>query len=238
MYHALWADWYLTAARPALQRLLFSVIPTGSKVLDLCCGSGHVTKELVTRGYTVTGIDNSAELIALAQRDLPGIAFYVQDARKLRLPEKQDAAVSTFDSLNHLLTLADLQSVFKRTAAALKPGGLFVFDMNLEEAYTADLREWSVDVKDGSVGLVRGRFDPREKRASTELIWFIRNEKDSACWRQHRSTVIQQCYSQTDILTALRQAGFRRLEALTAERAGVIAELGYGRNFFTARTQE
>ena len=238
MYHALWADWYLMAAMPALERLFFSVIPAGRKVLDLCCGSGHVTKELVARGYSVTGVDNSAELIALAQRELPQVEFHVQDARNLNLPEKQAAALSTFDSLNHVLTLVELQSVFQRVARTLQPGGLFVFDMNLEEAYTADIREWSVDVKDGSVGLVRGRFDAREKRASTELIWFIRSSADGKFWQQHRSTVEQQCYSQAEILDALRQAGFGKLEALTAQRAGVIAELGYGRTFFTARAQE
>jgi hypothetical protein len=123
-------------------------------------------------------------------------------------------------------------------AGTLDPGGLFVFDMNLEEAYTIDLREWSVDVKDGSVGLVRGRFDPHNKRASTELIWFLRTSDDGQCWRQHRSTVEQQCYSQTEILDALREAGFVGIETLTARQAGVTAELGYGRTYFTAHTQE
>ncbi len=235
MYHSLWADWYLPSAMPALERLFFSAVPEGSKVLDLCCGSGHVTKELVARGYQVTGVDNSAELISIARNALPRATFLVQDAREISLPEKQDAALSTFDSLNHVLSLEDLKRVFCGVAAALKPGGLFVFDMNLEEAYSLDLREWSVDLKETAVGLVRGTFDTREKRASTELIWF-RRDAGSDCWRQTKSVVQQQCYSQAAILDALRASGFAKLEAVSAREAGVTADLGFGRAFFSART--
>src|SRR5947208_12874629 len=41
MYHALWADWYLPAAVPALEKLFFSKVPAGPRVLDVCCGPGH-----------------------------------------------------------------------------------------------------------------------------------------------------------------------------------------------------
>ncbi len=234
MYHALWADWYLPAAMPALERLFFSQVPRGTRVLDLCCGSGHVTKELIARGYTVTGVDNSAELVALAKKDLPNVDFRVQDARKLALDGKYGAVLSTFDSLNHILSLSELGEAFRGVFRSLEPGGLFVFDMNLKEAYTADLREWAVNIQDASVGLVRGKFDPVLKKATTELIWFV-NRESGNCWRQHRSTVEQQCYAQADILIALNQAGFRTIEAVAARDAGVTSELGFGRTYFTAR---
>ncbi len=233
MYHALWADWYLPAAMPALERLFFSQVRPQDRVLDLCCGSGHVTKELVARGYQVTGVDNSAELIALARREMPGVDFRLQDARDLRLEEKYAAALSTFDSLNHILSLDELARVFAGVHRALEPGGLFVFDMNLEQAYSADLREWSVDLRDESVGLVRGTFDWERKKASTELIWFVRG-RDGECWRQHRSLVEQQCYSQGEILGALGEAGFRKIEAISAREAGVTSGLGFGRSYFAS----
>ena len=236
MYHALWADWYLPAAMPALERLFFAKVPPGSRVLDLCCGSGHVTKELVERGYRVTGVDNSAELISLAREQLPSVDFQVQDARTLSLNDAYRAALSTFDSLNHLLSLEDLRSVFVGVYQALQTGGLFVFDMNLEQAYSADLKQWSVDVREGAVGLVRGVFDPIAKQASTELIWFTRSGGgDNACWRQRRSIVKQQCYPQSDILKTLLAAGFRNLQAITSAEAGITSELGFGRSFFAAQ---
>lgn len=236
MYHALWADWYLPAAMPALERLFFSQVAPGARILDLCCGSGHVTKELAARGYAVTGVDNSAELIALARRELPGIDFRVQDARNLALDRKYAAALSTFDSLNHILSLTELADVFAGVHRTLEPGGLFVFDMNLEEAYSADLRGWAVDVREENVGLVRGTFDPLHRKASTELIWFIRSE-DRTCWLQRKSTVEQQCYSQSEILSALDETGFQKIQSVAAPDAGVTSDLGFGRTYFVSRIE-
>src|SRR5579884_2285041 len=236
MYHQLWADWYLPAAMPALERLFFSQVKPGARVLDLCCGSGHVTKELVRRGYRVTGVDSSAELIALAKKGLPGVDLRVQDARRLDLQQTYDAILSTFDSLNHILTLEDLARVFAGARRVLRSSGFFTFDMNLEEAYTADLREWAVTVNNKSVGLVRGRYDPLTRNAETELIWFTDTGQDRL-WNQRRSIVKERCYTQSEILTAVRNAGFTRIEAIPARDAGVTSEIGFGRIYFVAGSE-
>jgi SAM-dependent methyltransferase len=235
LYDDLWSDWYLPAALPALERLFFSRIAPGSRVLDLCCGSGHVTQELVRRGYDVTGVDNSAELIALARRRIPDIDLRVQDARKLVIEGHFDGVLSTFDSLNHILSLEDLEKVFVGVHSLLRYGGRFVFDMNVEEAYSLDLKQWSVDIKDTTVGLVRGQYDTFSKKARTELIWFVKPE-DSDCWRQHRSIVEQRCYAQSEILRTLHSAGFRSTDVFTSIEAGVTSDLGFGRLFFVARS--
>lgn len=233
-YHAHWAEWYLPAALPALEKLFFSRIPHRACVLDVCCGSGHVTQELVRRDYRVTGIDASAQLIALARTDMPAADFRVQDARALQLATQYQAAISTFDSLNHMLSLEDLQSAFKQVHGVLEHGGLFVFDMNLEKAYSADLQQWTVTVGDEEVGLVRGLYDFATKRARTELIWFVRKAAE-AHWQQHRSVVEQRCYEQDEIVAALKRAGFAEIETTDALAAGITAELGFGRIFVTAR---
>jgi SAM-dependent methyltransferase len=234
IYHALWVDWYLPAARPALEKLFFLRVHRGASVLDVCCGSGHVTKELVARGYKITGIDASAALIAQARRDLPGVDFQVQDARAIRLDTRYDAALSTFDSLNHIMRLDELRKVFEGIQGALMPDGLFVFDMNVERAYLSDHQRWTVNLTDESVGLVRGSYDRAEKKASTEIVWFRKTGKDNL-WEQHRSVVEQRCYPQALVMEALSEAGFREIEATTAESAGITAELGFGRIFFSAR---
>jgi SAM-dependent methyltransferase len=235
MYHRLWADWYLPAAMPALDRLFFSQVPAGSQVLDLCCGSGHVTKELVARGYEVTGVDSSSALIEHAREALPGGRFVVQDARDFQVETQFDAILSTFDSLNHILTLDGLRQVFVRARKALRAGGLFVFDMNLQEAYSADLQDWAVTVDDSNVTLVRGTFDPVSQKGATELIWFLREQSAENTWTQRRSIVEERCYPQSDIMLALREAGFENIETVAATDVGMHSTLAFGRFFFSVR---
>jgi len=233
MYDSLWADWYLPAALPALEQLFFGRIPAAASVLDLCCGCGHTTQELVRRGYRVTGIDISSALIAIARERLPKTDLQVQDARHFHYKQRFQGVLSTFDSLNHLLTIEDLKLVFSCVNGALRPNGYFVFDMNLEEAYAPGSWQWSVDVKDRSVSLVRAGYDFATHTATTELLWFASGP--AGCWRQSRSVVTQRCYAKAEIILALQAAGFRDIRATAAEEAGVTSDIGFGRWFFSAR---
>lgn len=234
LYDKFWRYVYLPDAQPALEKLLFQKLPAQARILDVCCGSGHVTRELVRRGYQVTGVDSSEGLIALARQHLPGVDLRLQDARTLELDGPYDGAISTFDSLNHMLSLKELEQVLLGIHGCLEREGLLVFDMNMEEAYSADVREWTVDVSDRSVGLARGTYDVLTKIARTEVIWFVRM-MDDHLWKQHQTVVEQRCYQESEILLALRQTGFRHLESVSAKAAGITSELAAGRIFFVAR---
>src|SRR5712692_2760779 len=91
----------------------FDCSPT--TVLDLACGTGNVTLELERRGYQVTGVDNSEAMLRQARtKPARQARFFLQDARHLDLPERFDACVSLFDSLNYLLTPEELGAAFAR----------------------------------------------------------------------------------------------------------------------------
>lgn len=229
-YHHAWDNWYLPAVRPALENLFFSSVAPPARILDVCCGSGHVTGELVARGYDVTGIDISSRLIALAQRELPTAVFLVKDVREFSLPTTFEGAICTFDSLNHLLTLRELTSALSSIRRCLVEGAVFVFDMNLEEAYKQDLTQWTRYIRDGRIGFVRGFYSPETRRAETELMWFVPDAAEDV-YRKHEAKVEQQCYSREEISEALRQAGFSNIEMYTALEAGMMNELGFGRVF-------
>jgi SAM-dependent methyltransferase len=234
MYHALWANSYLPMALPAIESLFFSRMNLRARVLDVCCGSGHVTAELVRRGYRVTGVDSSARLIEIARRQLDSVELYVQDVRHLDVRGPYDGALSTFDSLNHILSLEDLHAVFSGVYGALGPGGLFVFDMNMEEAYAPDLREWMVNIDHDAVGLSRGSYDFVTHTAHTELIWFTQTASQN-CWRRRQSIVEERCYEKQDILQALQFAGFRDTEVHAAIDLCRDKSFGHGRYFFSVR---
>jgi SAM-dependent methyltransferase len=232
-YERAWAGWYGPSVRPALKRLLFSVVPAGGLLLDACCGCGHVTRELLKEGYAAVGFDLSRELVFRAASALPEAAFFVADARYVALRPRCDGAISTFDSLNHLLTIEELEAALRGIHSALKPGAPFFFDMNLSAAYLMDLNHWTIYQEDSAVGFVRGRFDASSGRAQTELVWFAR-EGSSPLWRRSDTVVLEQCYSREEIQAATLKAGFRRTEFYSPEHAGVTDELGFGRTYVRA----
>ena len=97
---------------PILDRLVLGDMAEGALVLDLCCGTGQLAAALNGRGYRVIGIDSSAAMIDHARQNAPESEFSVADARTFSVPEAAEAAVSTYDSLNHLMSQADLTAAF------------------------------------------------------------------------------------------------------------------------------
>ncbi|GAA4855420.1 class I SAM-dependent methyltransferase [Actinomycetospora corticicola] len=107
--------------RPALLDLANDV--AGLDVLDLGCGPGVTTAELVRRGARVTGLDRSAALVEHA-RGLSGAEFLVHDlADPLPLT---DAAVDLVVAGLVLHYLDDWSAVLAEVYRVLRPGGRFV----------------------------------------------------------------------------------------------------------------
>jgi ubiquinone/menaquinone biosynthesis C-methylase UbiE len=103
-------------------------------VLDLACGEGSFAATMAERGYAVTGVDCSADMLRLAREKAEKsglkIEFIEQDMRALSFESQFDLVTSWFDSLNYLLEIDDLKACYQGIHRALNPGGLFIFDMN------------------------------------------------------------------------------------------------------------
>ena len=105
-------------------------------VLDLACGTGTIACMLAEEGYIVTATDGSEEMLTEAARKAADLEldqppfFLHQSMPRLRLAEPVDAVISTVDSLNYLTRPGDVQETFRRVGKYLKPGGLFIFDVN------------------------------------------------------------------------------------------------------------
>jgi SAM-dependent methyltransferase len=179
----------------------------------------------------MTGIDSSEGMLRFAREKVPAGDFFLLDARAFDFPPRFQAALSTFDSLNHVIALEELAAVFQNVRRALSDGGLFLFDLNLEEAY---LREWSKQsaiVEEDHACIVRGGYDPATRIGRAEITMFRREEG----WRRSDATLFQKSHAPEEVESALAQAGFgaiRRYDAGTG--LGMAGEIGVGRAFFLA----
>ena len=103
--------------------------PDATSVLELGCGTGSVLAGLGS-GFSLAGIDQSPEMLAIARRKCPTATFYQADITSFSLDERFDVVLCVFDTLNHVPTFAGWRAVFERVSEHLSPGGLFVFDLN------------------------------------------------------------------------------------------------------------
>lgn len=97
----------------------------GETVLDLGCGTGHLTHEIAKRGAAVTGLDSAPAMIAQARMNYPGLRFILARAEEFTPAEPVDAVFS--NAALHWVTNA--QAAAARIHDALKPGGRFVAEL-------------------------------------------------------------------------------------------------------------
>jgi SAM-dependent methyltransferase len=231
-YERYWNEEFHSVAFPILERIWLPSVTAGGRILDVCCGTGYLAGLLVERGYRVTGIDSSDAMIRRARERATGAEFRVADAARFEIAGECDAAVSTFDSLNHILEPADFQACVRRVGAALKPGGTFAFDMLAEEAYLTRFGEAFALVRDDHVLTMTGAgFDFRTRLARCVITMFRVLEGK---WRRSDVVVQERCYSPEEIDGALRDAGFGRIQQFKGHDVGMGGQLGEGRVFYIA----
>lgn len=97
----------------------------GERILDIGCGSGHLTKQITDAGAEVTGLDSSPEMIATARATYPTINFVVANASDFSFAEPFDAIFS--NAALHWVERAE--EAVMCMSHALKPGGRFVIEM-------------------------------------------------------------------------------------------------------------
>ncbi|MCY4021282.1 MAG: class I SAM-dependent methyltransferase [Chloroflexi bacterium] len=232
VYNKYWAGYSIRVV-PILERLALNDYPQGAAILDLCCGTGQLASELTERGYKVAGVDSSEQMLTYARINAPKATFHCADVRDFELPKKFDIVFSTYDSLNHMLTLDDLGNVFRNVRRQLETGGVFVFDMNLESGF---LSRWvgSFNIRaDDTVVAAESKYDKNDKLATLNMTIFAQHKEDKALWRRNDVMLTQRAYKVDEVIATLTTVGFAGIEVFDARRDFELRE--DGRAFFTAK---
>ena len=131
----------------------FSDIPVRS-ILDLGCGTGGHAVSLLKRGYHLTGVDRSDEMLKTARRKTqslklkPGICkFLLGDVRTIRLNKVFDSAIMMFAVLGYQTLNENLAAALATVRKHLKPNSIFIADFWYGPAVLAQrpndrVREW------------------------------------------------------------------------------------------------
>jgi 2-polyprenyl-3-methyl-5-hydroxy-6-metoxy-1,4-benzoquinol methylase len=124
--------WYVVMNR------LISMIPVGASVLDLGCGAGHQSKYFADRGFKVTGVDLSEEMVKISQHEVPNAKFHVLDLHDVdSLLEKWDCVCANAVLLH--IPKTEIPSVLEKISHVLAPSGLLY--VSVKESNTGLLDE-------------------------------------------------------------------------------------------------
>ena len=104
-------------------------LPGARSLLELGCGTGALLAGLSPE-LSVTGIDRSPEMLAVAAQTVPAARLLQGDITAFSLPAEFDVIICMFDTLNHVQTLAGWLALFGCVHQHLADGGLFIFDVN------------------------------------------------------------------------------------------------------------
>ena len=182
-------------------------------VLDLCCGTGKVSDELAKRGYDMTGVDLSENMLAQAQINLanyPDVLLLQQDMRLLDLNDTVDAVVCALDGFNHLPDTASLVSALQRAALFLNRNGLLIFDLISKEKFFNILAD-HVSVYDLEDIYCVWQSELSGKRSVKHCLNFFKPAsngkyiRSDECFREY-------WFSSATVKNALKKAGLTLLE--------------------------
>ena len=203
--------------------------------VDLACGTGSVALLLAQKGYAVTGVDMSEEMLTVAfQRAMEQERqpmFVCQMLQQLHLPRGVDLAVCALDGLDYILNPDDCRMAIARVYKALNPGGIFIFDVNTPEKLRAMDGQVFLDEDDDVYCVWRGEFDEETNICSYGMDLFQREgENWHRSFEEHR----EYAYTREQLTQYLKDAGFTHIRVYADGRMEAPAP-GEQRIYFSAR---
>ena len=198
-----WADYYT--------RLLSIYGIRGGKVCECACGTGGLTIPLQKRGFQMTGVDLSREMLwqAAQKARKSGIAlpFVQQDMRALNLHKPVDAVLATCDGVNYLLTEEDLLSFFRAAKRAILPGGALIFDVSTPEKLKNTLGNNTLFCDDGRISYIwRNRWQEKTACVQMDLSLFVR--RGDGAYDRVEEKQVQRAYTRPELRRLLTDTGF------------------------------
>ena len=183
-------------------------------ILDLACGTGIITCRLAEKGYELIGVDLSPEMLmeanaraAAGKYDIAPM-FINQDLRELDMYGTSDAAICSFDGVNYLQP-EDIADVFKRVSYFVRPGGVFIFDVNTEAKFRKMDGMTYVDEDDDFFCVWRTDYY-EEDRECVYCVDIFRSE--GGLWDRTSEEHVEYTHDTDSLLAALSENGFEDIK--------------------------
>lgn len=205
--------------------------------LDLASGTGTLSFMVSRMGIDVVGLDRSKEMLSVANERLRHFTnklklkpkFVLGDMTKFNLKRQFDAVGCFFDAANHIVDPDGFANFIRLSAAHVKPGGFFIFDVNTP----IGLNHWDAVLfskKGEHALLMKGKYNRTKRLASITIHGYVRNSKGDV--DRFKETFYERGYPHGDIMKLLKKTGFGEIIAMPQKSTDTLRSAG--RVFYVA----
>jgi SAM-dependent methyltransferase len=187
-------------------------------VLDAACGTGAAALSFARAGLTVTGVDNSIDMLEIARtnatKESLSVTFESMDITALIVKSRVDLVTCFYDAVNYLSSLEQVSAFVQSSFDALRSGGVLAFDINTRRKLTEFWHDATVIASDTDERFITYQSWYDEETSSSPLIITIFEHTNSNSWSRFREVHTEYAYAIGDIERALQNAGFASIEVL------------------------
>lgn len=179
-------------------------------ILDLGCGTGNFTVLMADKGYQMTGLDVSSDMLKTAinktRKAGHKITYSLQDMRNFQMTSTFPVVISVCDSMNYLEDFFDLKSTLECVFETLEPGGIFIFDLKTEAFFQKLGNQIFTDENEAGYYIWENDYDESRRNNNYYLTFFIKNFK--GLYRKQEETHLQHAFRDDEIHLAAEETGF------------------------------
>lgn len=209
-------------------------------ILDLGSGTGKMTVELARRGFDMTGVDRSAEMLNIAREAAASegldILWLCQDITEFELYGTVDVAVCCLDTLNHLTDKKSLYKCLSLVHNYVIPDGLFIFDVNGKRKFETVYSDMTYTMEEeGGVCIWQNDYNEKTKLCDFYITLF--KEEPDGRYRRFDDLETERMYTVREIKNALAKCGFEFVGAYSDYEFNEASDLSE-RIYFVARIKK
>ena len=191
-------------------------IYAGARILDAGCGTGNYAIALAERGFEVTGVDASEQLIEVARQkvdETPSLRFLVKDILDVSLSKKFDGILCR-GVLNDIIDDESRQKAFFAFRRNLCRGGVLILDVREWDA--TKVRKVEIPAFEKSIETDRGKLtfrsvtnlDKKSRKLLVSEQHTLESEDTKACFEYDFT---MKCWTIDELHTCLNNAGFSEI---------------------------
>lgn len=181
-------------------------------VCDLACGTGNMTIPLAKRGYSMTGVDRSSDMLNIARNKSEGldILYLDQSIASLDLYGSMGAFICAIDGFNYILAPRTLENALRRIRTCfLDPGGILIFDISSRYKLKNVVgNNTFIHSEEDLFYAWRNRYIDKRNISDMLLDFFVKDGKE---YRRFEERHLQRAWDEKELIFLLKHAGFKEV---------------------------